>query len=89
LPVITTTNTPWKDLKKYDCGWCIDLKMKKIVKTLENAICLDNKKKIAMGKRGRAWVIRDFSDESIGTKMQSVYNWILKKGPKPKKLIFN
>ena len=89
LPVITTTNTPWKDLKKYNCGWCIDLKMKKIVKTLEKAICLDNKKKILMGKRGRAWVVRDFSDESIGIKMQSVYKWILKKGPKPKKLIFN
>ncbi len=89
LPVITTTNTPWKDLKKYNCGWCIDLKMKKIVKTIENAICLNHKKKILMGKRGRAWIVRDFSDQSIGIKLQSAYNWILKKGPKPKKLIFN
>ena len=42
-----------------------------------------------MGKRGRAWMIRSFSDQSIGIKMQSVYKWILKKGPKPKKFIFN
>ena len=89
LPVITTIHTPWKDLKKYNCGWCIDLKMKNIVKTLENAIRLEQKKKILMGKRGRAWMIRDYSDQSIGIKMQSVYKWILKKGPKPKKLIFN
>jgi glycosyltransferase involved in cell wall biosynthesis len=89
LPVITTTNTPWKDLKKYNCGWCIDLKTKKIIKTLENAICLNPKKRMLMGKRGRAWIIRDFSDKSIGIKMRSVYNWILKKGPKPKKIIFN
>ena len=88
LPVITTTNTPWKDLKKYNCGWCIDLKMKKIIKTMENAICLNPKKKISMGKRGRAWVIRDFSDQSIAPKLQSAYNWILNKGPKPKNLIF-
>lgn len=88
LPVITTTNTPWKDLEKYNCGWCIDLKMKKIVKTIENAICLNPKKKISMGKRGRAWVVRDFSDQSIAPKLQSAYNWILNKGPKPKKLIF-
>ena len=40
-----------------------------------------------MGKRGREWMIKDFSDQSIGLKMQSVYNWILKKGPRPKKLI--
>ena len=89
LPVITTTNTPWKDLKKYNCGWCIDLKKKKIVKTIENAICLNHKKKILMGKRGRAWIVRDFSDQSIGIRLQSAYNWMLKKGPKPKKLIFN
>ena len=89
LPVITTINTPWKNVKKYNCGWCIDLKMKNIVKTMESAICLNHKKKISMGKRGRAWIIRDFSDQSIGKKLQSTYNWILKKGPKPKKLIFN
>lgn len=88
LPVITTTNTPWKDLKKYNCGWCIDLKMKKIIKTMENAICLNPKKKISMGKRGRAWIERDFSDQSIAPKLQSAYNWILNKGPKPKKIIF-
>jgi len=88
LPVITTTNTPWKDLEKYKCGWCIDLKMKKIVKTIENAICLNPKKMILMGKRGRAWVVRDFSDQSIAPKLQSAYNWILNKGPKPKNLIF-
>ena len=88
LPVITTTNTPWKDLEKYKCGWCIDLKMKKIVKTIENAICLNPKKIILMGKRGREWVVRDFSDQSIAPKLQSAYNWMLNKGPKPKKLIF-
>ena len=41
-----------------------------------------------MGKRGRAWVVRDFSDQSIAPKLQSAYNWILNKGPKPKKIIF-
>ena len=89
LPVITTTNTPWKNVKKYNCGWCIDLKMKIIVKTMESAICLNHKKKISMGKRGRAWIIRDFSDQTIGIKLQSVYRWIVEKGPKPKKIIFN
>ena len=89
LPVITTINTPWKNVKKYNCGWCIDLKMKNIVKTMESAICLNHKKKISMGKRGRAWIIRDFSDQTIGIKLQSVYRWIVEKGPKPKKIIFN
>lgn len=89
VPVITTRNTPWYDLKKNNCGWCIDLKEKKIIKTLKNAMNLSDKTRLLMGKRGRKWVSKDFSDQSIGIKMQSVYDWILKKGPKPKKLILN
>tara|TARA_S200000501_G_scaffold378863_1_gene444321 strand:+ start:4610 stop:5746 length:1137 start_codon:yes stop_codon:yes gene_type:complete len=88
VPVITTTNTPWKKLHKYKCGWCINLNIRSIVKTLKTAIELDEKEKKLMGKRGRKWMIKDFSDQSIGLKMQSVYNWILKKGPRPKKLIY-
>ena len=88
VPVITTTNTPWKNLKRYKCGWCIDLNIKNVVKTLKTAIELDEKEKKLMGKRGRNWMIKDFSDQSIGLKMQSVYNKILKKRLKSKKLIF-
>ena len=29
-------------------------------------------------------MIKDFSDQSIGIKMQSVYNWVLKKKSKEK-----
>ncbi len=89
LPVITTLNTPWKNLNKKKCGWCISLKMSKIVKTLNYAMKLDPKKRFIMGSRGRKWVISDFSDKSIGIKMNTVYKWILNKGPKPKKLVLN
>lgn len=89
LPVITTLNTPWKNLNKKKCGWCISLKMKKIVKTLNYAMKLDTKTRFLMGSRGRKWVIKDFSDKSIGIKMNAVYKWILNKGPKPKNLILN
>ncbi len=89
LPVITTLNTPWKSLNKKKCGWCISLKMKKIVNTLNYAMKLDPKTRFLMGSRGRKWVIRDFSDKLIGIKMNAVYKWILNKGPKPKNLVLN
>lgn len=79
IPVITTTNTPWKKLNKNKCGWCIDLNIDKAVKTLEEAIELDPRKKKIMGQRGRKWMIKDFSDQSIGIKMHNVYKQILKK----------
>ncbi len=79
IPVITTTNTPWKKLNKNKCGWCVDLNINNIVKTLKKAIEIDPKEKILMGKRGRSWMIKEFSDQSIGIKMHSVYKQILKK----------
>ncbi len=79
LPVITTTNTPWKKLNTYKCGWCIDLNIKNTIKTLKIAIELSPEKKKIMGLRGRKWMIKDFSDQSIGIKMHSIYKKILKK----------
>lgn len=79
LPVITTSNTPWKKLNFYKCGWCIDLNIKNTVNTLKKAIELSPRKKKLMGARGRNWMIRDFSDQSIGIRMHSVYKRIIKK----------
>ena len=79
IPVITTTNTPWKKLNKNNCGWCIKLKTKEIVATLEKALGMSRKEIIFMGKKGRDWMIKDFSDHSIGTKMNEVYKKILRK----------
>ena len=79
LPVITTTNTPWKKLKNYKCGWCIKLDEKIIARTLEKAFIMSTKERLSMGKRGRDWMIKDFSEHTIGLRMQSVYKKILKK----------
>lgn len=79
IPVITTTNTPWKKLNKYKCGWCIKLDTAEIVRTLKKALSISNKERISMGNIGREWMIKDFSDSSIGIRMNAVYKKILKK----------
>jgi glycosyltransferase involved in cell wall biosynthesis len=89
LPVITTKKTPWISLNKNKCGWCVDLTVKKLVQTLENAMELTSKERFLMGKRGRNFVEQNFSSTSVAIKMQKVYKWILKKGPRPSELIFN
>ena len=40
---------------------------------------MSTKERLSMGKRGRNWMIKDFSDHTIGLRMQSVYKKILKK----------
>jgi glycosyltransferase involved in cell wall biosynthesis len=89
VPVITTKKTPWISLNKNKCGWCVDLSIKKLVQTLENAMELTSKERFLMGKRGRNFVEQNFSSTSVAIKMQKVYKWILKKGPRPSELIFN
>ncbi len=79
IPVITTFNTPWKKLNNKKCGWCIKLDNKIIVKTIEKAFLISEKQRMVMGKRGRDWMIKDFSDTNIGLKMNAIYKKILKK----------
>ena len=40
---------------------------------------MTNKERMLMGKIGREWMIKDFSHNSIGIRMHSVYKKILKK----------
>ena len=79
IPVITTTNTPWKKLNNKKCGWCIKLDNKIIINTIEKAFQLTRKQRLAMGQNGREWMIKDFSDSGIGLRMNSIYKKILKK----------
>ena len=87
LPVITTVNTPWKSLNAKGCGWCIELNEKKIINTMNYAMNLNNEQRFEMGKKGRQWIIEDYSLNTMTIKMYRVYNWILNKGPKPKDLL--
>ena len=49
------------------------------MRTLKKALSISNKERISMGNIGREWMIKDFSDNSIGIRMDAVYKKILKK----------
>ena len=51
------------------------------------AMNLNNEQRFEMGKKGRQWIIEDYSLNTMTIKMYRVYNWILNKGPKPKDLL--
>ena len=66
-------------MNKFKCGWCIKLNGKIIVKTIEKAFLMSRKERTIMGQNGREWMIKDFSDSSIGIRMDAVYKKILEK----------
>jgi glycosyltransferase involved in cell wall biosynthesis len=50
VPVITTTGTPWKIWKPYECGWWIDLSKENLAKTLGMAMQKTTEDLETMGK---------------------------------------
>lgn len=83
LPVITTKNAPWSGLLEYKCGWWVDLSVENLLKTLEEAMSLDENTLRQMGQRGRKFIIDNYSLDKVALKTTAVYNWVLNKAPKP------
>jgi glycosyltransferase involved in cell wall biosynthesis len=82
-PVITTTKTPWNELRTHDCGWWIDPGADTLAAALSEATALDAAVRDAMGARGRALVERRYSWRSAGAEMRDAYEWLLGGGAAP------
>lgn len=83
VPVITTKGAPWSGLHTHHCGWWIDIGVEPLVAALREAMNLPPETLRDMGRRGRAYVERDFGWPGIAQQMLSVYRWVLGQGEKP------
>jgi glycosyltransferase involved in cell wall biosynthesis len=83
LPVISTKGAPWQGLEQEGCGWWIDHGVAPLAAALVQAMALDEATRADMGKRGKAWMARDFSWAAIGAEMANVYRWLQHGGPIP------
>jgi glycosyltransferase involved in cell wall biosynthesis len=82
-PVICTKGAPWQGLETKRCGWWINHGIDALVDSLFDAMSTTRDELAAMGSRGRAWMIRDFSWRSIALEMSEVYRWVSGQGPVP------
>ena len=74
VPVVASTGTPWQGLMEQGCGnWVVNApdSLAAAIRELEGADLE------AMGRRGRAWMQRDYSWETIARRMESVYRSLL------------
>jgi glycosyltransferase involved in cell wall biosynthesis len=83
IPVITTTETPWTNVNQQGCGWCIRPDRNELVEALTAAMSESPGKLESMGRRGRAWMEKDYSWPHVADEMKSVYQWLLNGGTPP------
>jgi glycosyltransferase involved in cell wall biosynthesis len=82
-PVMTTKGAPWSGLVQEACGWWLDHGIEPLLEALRPATDMAPAELEAMGARGRAWMLRDFSWDNIAQQMASVYRWLRSGGPQP------
>lgn len=75
IPTITTIGAPWKGLVTARCGWWVDHGPEPLAKALKEGMELSDYERALMGARGRDWMRRDFSWESVAAKMELLYRW--------------
>lgn len=76
-PVIASKGTPWQGLERESCGWWVEHDVESLAATLDAAMGLPVEELQGMGARGRLWMQRDFSWESVASRMESAYRWVL------------
>ena len=82
-PVVTTRETPWRDIESRGAGWWIETGPAALAACLREALALDASTLRRMGLRGRAWMGEAFSWTDVGRRMASTYDWLLGGGARP------
>jgi glycosyltransferase involved in cell wall biosynthesis len=82
-PVISTRGAPWAGLEGERCGWWIEHGIEPLAAALQEAMTLPRPELHAMGRRGRAWMERDFGWDAIARKMSGVYSWLADRADRP------
>lgn len=82
-PVVVGHGAPWCGVVKERCGWWGDNDVNSLTETLDVALRLSRGELSAMGNRGRDWMRRDFSWNSVAIRMEGAYKWLLRGGEIP------
>lgn len=82
-PAIVTKGAPWDGLEPQGAGWWIDIGIDALVASLEEAMAKSPDELAQNGMNGREWMIREFSWQAIGEKMDCTYRWLIEGGEVP------
>lgn len=74
VPVITTTGTPWEELKDYNCGWWIAIGAQPMVRALREFLNKSDEELCDMGRNGRRLVEERYSCSIVAEQFVEMYN---------------
>lgn len=83
VPVITTTATPFSDIKKLNCGWYINPNTQEILTALKEATSLSKSDLLKKGKIGNEWIEKNYSIDKTMEKYEIMYRWLLGESDTP------
>lgn len=83
IPVIATTGTPWRQLETEGCGWWVETAPGPLAAALTSAMRMPRSALCEMGRKGRAWIAREFSWDCAARDMGAVYAWLAGRAERP------
>ena len=82
-PAVVGRGAPWRGLEVEGCGWWRPNDVDSLTATLHAAMSQEPSVLHEMGRRGRAWMARDFAWDIIARRMELAYRWLLDGGEPP------
>lgn len=82
-PAVVSKGAPWAGLEIEGCGWWVGHEVPALAAALDAAMSLPDGELANMGRKGRAWMERDFGWDSVAQRMEAAYRWILDGGEVP------
>lgn len=82
-PAIATRGAPWQGLEQEAAGWWPHYGVEPLAAALDSALSCPREVLAGMGRRGRAWMLRDFAWTAIGSRMSDLYGWLLGRERRP------
>jgi hypothetical protein len=69
--------SPWSGLENEGFGWWVDHGIEPLAAALRKSMSMSPAVLKAIGARGEAWMMRDFSWTRVATDMLGMYRWLL------------
>lgn len=82
-PAVVSKGAPWAGLESKGCGWWVEHDVDALTKALDVAMQQSPEQLVSMGAKGREWMQRDYSWESVAQKMEAAYDWLLNGSKRP------
>jgi|SaaInl8_150m_RNA_FD_contig_111_5258_length_15109_multi_10_in_0_out_0_18 glycosyltransferase involved in cell wall biosynthesis len=89
LPIITTTATPFSEIKDLKCGWYIKAEKELITKAIIEASNLSNLSLQEMGNNSYKLVLNKYNIDIVMKMYEELYDWLLYNNNKPDFVINN